>query len=81
VGECQDLGGSVAASHSSGQFPSLVGDFVKALRGDARFGRGDPGGAYKDPHERSKVTDSARSSSVPNADGSSAAEICRTWLR
>jgi len=29
---------------------------VKALRGDARFGRGDPGRAHKDACEGSKVT-------------------------
>ena len=51
----QDLGGSAAASHRSGQFPALAGDFVKALRGDARFGRGDPGGAHKRADEGSKV--------------------------
>jgi hypothetical protein len=52
----EDLGGSAAASHWSGQFPPLAGDFVKALRGDARFGRGDPGRAHKDACEGSKVT-------------------------
>ncbi len=28
---------------------------MKALRGDARFGRGDPGGAHKGSHEGSKI--------------------------